>query len=176
MKPLVIDTNVALDLCVFDDPAIEPLRQAVSEGQWACLATPAMREELQRVLAYPLVARRLAADARSADAALAVWDAAVRIVAPAPKAPYTCKDADDQIFIDLAAEHQARFDQQRQGGAVHGQAIGALRRRGLTALARDSSLSAVQRKAVAVAAAPIGAKNTVLVFYFAEQSTRSHLR
>jgi putative PIN family toxin of toxin-antitoxin system len=109
MKPLVIDTNVALDLCVFADPAIEPLRQAVSEGQWACLATPAMREELQRVLAYPLVARRLAADARSAEAALAVWDAAVRIVAPAPKAPYTCKDADDQVFIDLAAEHQARL-------------------------------------------------------------------
>jgi predicted nucleic acid-binding protein len=25
----------------------------------------------------------------------------------APKAPYTCKDADDQKFIDLAAAHRA---------------------------------------------------------------------
>jgi putative PIN family toxin of toxin-antitoxin system len=109
MKPLVIDTNVALDLCVFADPATEPLRQALAQGQWRCLATPAMRDELQRVLGYPLVARRLLADGRSADQALAVWDAAVSIVAPAPKAPYTCKDTDDQIFIDLAAEHQARL-------------------------------------------------------------------
>jgi putative PIN family toxin of toxin-antitoxin system len=109
MKSLVIDTNVALDLCVFADPATEPLRQALAQGDWRCLATAAMRDELQRVLGYPLVARRLLADGRSADEALVLWDAAVSIVAPAPKAPYTCKDADDQIFIDLAAEHQARL-------------------------------------------------------------------
>ncbi len=109
MKPLVIDTNVALDLCVFADPAVEPMRQALARADWVWLATPAMREELQRVLAYPLVARRLLSDGRSADQALAVWDAAVSIVPPAPKAPYTCKDTDDQIFIDLAAEHQARL-------------------------------------------------------------------
>ena len=109
MKPLVIDTNVALDLCVFADPATESLRQALARGEWRCLATDAMRDELQRVLGYPLVARRLSADGRSADQALAVWDAAVSIVAPAPKAPFTCKDPDDQIFIDLAAEHQARL-------------------------------------------------------------------
>ena len=109
MKPLVIDTNVALDLCVFADPASEPLRQALAQGQWRCLATAAMRDELQRVLGYPLVARRLLADGRSADQALAVWDAAISIVVAAPKAPYTCKDPDDQIFIDLAAQHQARL-------------------------------------------------------------------
>jgi predicted nucleic acid-binding protein len=109
MKPLVIDTNVALDLCVFADPAIEPMRQALAQGGWRCLATAAMRDELQRVLAYPLVARRLAKDGRSAADALAVWDASVSIVACAPKAPYTCKDTDDQIFIDLAAQHQARL-------------------------------------------------------------------
>lgn len=109
MKPLVIDTNVALDLCVFADPASESLRQALVQGEWRCLATAAMRDELQRVLAYPLVERHLVADGRSADQALAVWDAAVSIVAPAPKAPYTCKDKDDQIFIDLAAQHQARL-------------------------------------------------------------------
>ena len=84
MKSLVIDTNVALDLCVFDDPATEPLRQALTQGDWRCLATAAMRDELQRVLGYPLVARRLLADGRSADQALAVWDAAVSIVPPAP--------------------------------------------------------------------------------------------
>lgn len=109
MKPVVLDTNVALDLCVFSDPAAEPLRQALAQGHWVCLATPAMRDELQRVLGYPLVARRLAAEARSAEHALAVWDAATSIVPAAPKAPYTCKDADDQIFIDLAAQHQARL-------------------------------------------------------------------
>jgi len=28
-------------------------------------------------------------------------------VVAAPKAPYTCKDPDDQVFIDLAVAHQA---------------------------------------------------------------------
>ncbi|MFM2076002.1 MAG: tRNA(fMet)-specific endonuclease VapC [Pseudomonadota bacterium] len=109
MKPLVIDTNVSLDLCVFADPTVAPLRQALAQGPWRWLATSAMREELQRVLGYPLVARRLQADGRTPEAALACWDAAVSLVWPAPKAPYTCKDKDDQIFIDLAVHHQARL-------------------------------------------------------------------
>jgi predicted nucleic acid-binding protein len=32
-------------------------------------------------------------------------DALVTLADPAPKAPYTCKDPDDQIFIDLACQH-----------------------------------------------------------------------
>jgi PIN domain nuclease of toxin-antitoxin system len=57
-------------------------------------------------------------------------DALVTWVDSAPKAPYTCKDPDDQIFIDLACQHQClllskdkavralRSRMERVGGAV----------------------------------------------------------
>ena len=41
------------------------------------------------------------------QAVLDAFDRSVRLVPDAPKAAYTCKDADDQKFIDLAAEHRA---------------------------------------------------------------------
>lgn len=104
---LVLDTNIALDLFVFQDPATAPLREALERmpGEW--LATSAMREELLRVLAYPQIARRLAAQARPAQDVLDAFDRCTRLVPEAPKAAYTCKDGDDQKFIDLAAAHRA---------------------------------------------------------------------
>jgi predicted nucleic acid-binding protein len=50
---IVLDTNIVLDLFVFDDPATQPLQQALETQQLRWLATPAMRVELARVLAYP---------------------------------------------------------------------------------------------------------------------------
>jgi predicted nucleic acid-binding protein len=35
------------------------------------------------------------------------FDAQARLVEVAPKASVTCRDADDQKFIDLAVQHQA---------------------------------------------------------------------
>jgi putative PIN family toxin of toxin-antitoxin system len=104
---LVIDTNVVLDLFVYEDPATVPLRLALADAQTRWLATDVMREELRRVLAYPQVIKRLEARALSADAVLAAFDARVHVADTAPKASYTCKDSDDQKFIDLAAAHRA---------------------------------------------------------------------
>ncbi|WP_297400415.1 putative toxin-antitoxin system toxin component, PIN family [Hydrogenophaga sp.] len=104
---LVLDTNIALDLFVFRDPATSPLREALERSTGAWLATAAMREELVRVLAYPQIARRLTAQARPAQDVLDAFDRHARVVPEAPKAAFTCKDADDQKFIDLAAAHRA---------------------------------------------------------------------
>ena len=104
---LVLDTNIALDLFVFQDAATEPLRQAVEGTNGVWIATAAMREELVRVLDYPQIARRLTAQARPAQDVLDAFDRCTRLVAEAPKAAYTCKDPDDQKFIDLAAAHRA---------------------------------------------------------------------
>ncbi|MCU0927160.1 MAG: putative toxin-antitoxin system toxin component, PIN family [Hydrogenophaga sp.] len=104
---LVIDTNVVLDLFVYEDPATVPLREVLADAQTCWLATDVMREELRRVLAYPQVIKRLDARALSADAVLAAFDARAQMADTAPKAPYTCKDADDQKFIDLAVVHRA---------------------------------------------------------------------
>lgn len=104
---LVLDTNVVLDLFVYEDPATLPLRELLADAQVRWLATPVMREELRRVLAYPQVVRRLEARQLGAEAVLARFDARAQLMDIAPKAPYTCKDADDQQFIDLAVVHGA---------------------------------------------------------------------
>ena len=103
----VIDTNIVLDLWVFDDPASACLRQTLLNGHTRWLATTAMREELARVLDYPHIARRLSARALSADTVLGHFDRHAHLQPDAPKAPYVCKDTDDQKFIDLAVQHGA---------------------------------------------------------------------
>lgn len=106
-SPLVLDTNIALDLFVFQDPGSDALRAALSAVRVGWLATDAMRAELVRVLGYPQIAQRLDQRALAPQAVLDAFDAQVCVVAEAPKAPVTCKDADDQKFIDLAVAHRA---------------------------------------------------------------------
>jgi len=104
---LVIDTNIVLDIWVYQDPATPSLLNALEEGKLQWLATVPMREELLRVLDYPHIAQRRNRDGVSAEAVLVHFDRLAKIQAIAPKAPYICKDEDDQKFIDLAAAHQA---------------------------------------------------------------------
>jgi predicted nucleic acid-binding protein len=106
VSPLVIDTNIALDLFVFQDPATDALRQAL-EVATPWLATAPMREELARVLDYPQIVRRLQARGMVADQVLGAFDQRTRLQPEAAKAPCTCKDPDDQKFIDLAVAHRA---------------------------------------------------------------------
>ena len=104
---LVLDTNIVLDLFVYEDPATQALLRQLDAPGTRWLATDAMREELARVLSYPQIAKRLLARALPADAVLAQFDRRADRVPPAVKAPYTCKDTDDQRFIDLAVAHRA---------------------------------------------------------------------
>ncbi|MFL9666685.1 putative toxin-antitoxin system toxin component, PIN family [Variovorax sp. AB1(2024)] len=106
--PVVIDTNIALDLLVFEDPAWGPLTERLAAGELRWLATAAMRVELERVLGYPLIARRMAQRELQVPAVLADFDARVRMVEGVPpRAPCVCSDPDDQVFIDLAVAHGA---------------------------------------------------------------------
>lgn len=104
---IVIDTNRVLDLLVFQDAEVVALRAALRARRLRWFATPAMRDELARVLGYPQIASRLAAGALRADAVLAAFDDwTVRVPAPT-RAPLDCRDPDDQIFIDLAVQLRA---------------------------------------------------------------------
>ena len=104
---VVLDTNIVLDLCVFSDPATLPLHAALQSGALQWIATQTMRDELERVLAYPNIAPRLTYYQRTAQDVLAQFDALVALHPVAAKASVTCKDADDQKFIDLAIAHRA---------------------------------------------------------------------
>jgi predicted nucleic acid-binding protein len=105
--PIVLDTNIALDLLVFEDPACVPLAEALAAGRQRWLATAAMREEFVRVLGYPVIAARLAQRGRDAAVLLAAFDALAHPAASARPAPCRCSDPDDQMFIDLAVAHRS---------------------------------------------------------------------
>ena len=103
--PWVIDTNIVLDLWLFEDPATVPLRAALQSGLIAHLATNSMRDELERVLTYPHIIKRMAKSKLQAQDILNRFDEHHLLAEPAVKAPCTCKDPDDQKFIDLAVAH-----------------------------------------------------------------------
>lgn len=108
-QPLVIDTNTVLDLFVFQDPASAPLLAALGSGGVRWLATPHMREELLRVLAYPHLVMCMTARGVAAVDVLAAFDRHCIPVDAAERCGVRCRDTDDQPFIDLAIAHRARL-------------------------------------------------------------------
>lgn len=106
-RPLVLDTNVVLDLLVFNDPQIAAVRALLEQGAVRWIADAAQRVELQRVLAYPKIAPRLAFHGLSCASVLAAFDAGVDYQPEAPAIRVICKDPDDQHFLALAVQHQA---------------------------------------------------------------------
>lgn len=109
MIPIVLDTNIVLDLFVFHDPATAPLQRALDAQSHHWIATAPMRDELARVLTYPQLVKSLAFHGLAAHAVLRAFDTRAALVAVVTKAGVTCKDADDQKFIDLAVAHQAHL-------------------------------------------------------------------
>ena len=106
-RAVVLDTNIVLDLLVFNDPAMALVRQCLQQGQLRWLATRPMHDELERVLAYPQIAQRLAFYRLSAAQVLQAYGQQVQWMEVPARALAVCKDTDDQKFIDLAAAHQA---------------------------------------------------------------------
>lgn len=107
MKKVVLDTNIVLDMFVFHDVAATPLQKALNISALQWISTSAMRDELARVLAYPQIQKSLEYHELDAGAVLAQFDVHALCVDAAAKATVTCKDADDQKFIDLAVAHGA---------------------------------------------------------------------
>jgi putative PIN family toxin of toxin-antitoxin system len=105
--PVVIDTNIVLDMFVFNDVASAPLKAALHAAQMQWISTQVMRDELERVLAYDHLQPRMAYYQVTALDVLAQFDRLTLLVAAAPRASAICKDTDDQKFIDLAVQHQA---------------------------------------------------------------------
>lgn len=104
---VVIDTNIVLDIFIFDDKVSKPLQPALASGQLRWLATQHMRNELERVLDYAHLVPKLAFYNTTKADVLAQFDRYATLVDVAPRISAICKDPDDQCFIDLAVAHQA---------------------------------------------------------------------
>lgn len=106
MNHVVADTNIVLDVVVFEEERCHAMREALQADRLRLWATSHMRDELERVLDYPAIAKRRVARGLNPTQVLAIYDGWVDVCPTAPKVRYTCKDPDDQCFLDLAAQQQ----------------------------------------------------------------------
>jgi putative PIN family toxin of toxin-antitoxin system len=108
-RRVVLDSNVWIDILVFDDPDTRPIRAALESGALEALIDARCLAELTYVLDYPQFVRR-EVDRAAALAALERLTEFVSPPAPAEGAPPLpkCKDRDDQKFLELA--HAAGAD------------------------------------------------------------------
>ena len=100
MRPVVFDTNVLLDLFVFNDFRAIHLQQKLMDGQIIALASPKMIEEFADVISRPLFGLEQVDQERL----IRRWRSLAKVVADESliNAPWRCQDPDDQVFLDLA--------------------------------------------------------------------------
>lgn len=100
MKAVVFDTNVLLDLFVFNDFRALHLKQALIDGKIDALATPNTLEEFADVISRSL----FSLDEVQQEKIYLQWQSLARVMddQSLSKAPWICGDPDDQVFLDLA--------------------------------------------------------------------------
>jgi putative PIN family toxin of toxin-antitoxin system len=104
-KPIVIDTNVCLDLFVFRDPRWAPLLAALESGRVRAVTRADCRDEYRIVLHYAHLPLDDATRPHAADR----FDALIEVVAPTSRALRlpVCTDRDDQKFLEIARDADA---------------------------------------------------------------------
>lgn len=105
---IVLDTNVVLDWLVFRDPCVSHITAALEKGCSATLLTNERCEaELVRVLRYDSFALDDAARRTILDSFRSI--AHRNTADPSSEALPTCKDPDDQKFLELARDARADY-------------------------------------------------------------------
>lgn len=107
---IVLDTNVCLDLFLFNDPACVPLAGALASGLVRPVVDAACRDEWLRVLEYPSVPIR----PEQRDGLRGRFDAVMELLSNLPDPAAlgllpVCRDPDDQKFLELALASGAQW-------------------------------------------------------------------
>ena len=100
MKPVVLDTNILLDIFVFNDERAINLKQAIMDGSIPAVASQKTLLEFADVISRPL----FKLDEATQAAILNLWQSLAQQHDDSnlAAAPWKCQDPDDQIFLDLA--------------------------------------------------------------------------
>ena len=101
MKPrLVLDTNVILDLLVFQDPAAEVIQTVLDAKLVDAVRTEASMLELMDVIQRP----NFKLSREDQASIVQTWECHSRLLenTAIEPAPFTCRDLDDQVFINMA--------------------------------------------------------------------------
>ncbi|MEJ7805689.1 MAG: putative toxin-antitoxin system toxin component, PIN family [Telluria sp.] len=104
---IVLDTNVCLDLFVFNDPRWDALLAALESGAVEAVTRADCRDEYLVVLHY----KHLPLDETSRAQAAARFDRLIKVVAPEPKLVRlpVCTDKDDQKFLEVTRDASAEI-------------------------------------------------------------------
>ena len=95
---LVLDTNVLLDLWLFDDPSVRALRAGIEAGRLRPLRSTDCDAEFAEVIGRG----QFGLDEAARQEMLARWMRYSEPIANIAPAPLTCADPDDQKFLDAA--------------------------------------------------------------------------
>jgi putative PIN family toxin of toxin-antitoxin system len=100
MKPVVLDTNILLDIFVFNDERAADLKQAMMDGSIPVIASQETLLEFADVISRPLFKLEEVTQA----SILTQWQSIAHLQDDSnlAAAPWKCQDPDDQIFLDLA--------------------------------------------------------------------------
>jgi putative PIN family toxin of toxin-antitoxin system len=100
MKSVVLDTNILLDIFVFNDLRAADLKQAILAGNIKPIASQKTLAELVDVISRPLF--KLSQESQSEI--LEQWHSVISLLDDSNlvSAPWKYQDQDDQIFLDLA--------------------------------------------------------------------------
>ena len=100
MKTVIFDTNVLLDIFVFNDFRAIHIKAALVDKQLEALATPNTIEELADVISRPL----FSLEQSTQEQILSEWRNLATIIQDKTliSAPWQCRDPDDQVFLNLA--------------------------------------------------------------------------
>ena len=96
----MLDTNVILDLLVFKDPTVEPIRHLLDAKLVDAVRSEASMLELVDVIQRPI----FKLSQQEQEIILLVWESLTRLLenTAIESAPFICRDTDDQIFLDMA--------------------------------------------------------------------------
>jgi putative PIN family toxin of toxin-antitoxin system len=97
---VIIDTNILLDIFVFENEAAQALRDCLSQQQIDAVICQQTLNELNDVIGRPQF--NLTTDQQKAIETQWLQWARLIDVEDLAAAPWKCKDRADQIFIDLA--------------------------------------------------------------------------
>ena len=100
MKPIILDTNILLDIFVFEDARARKLRNALLNQRIKPYSNQATVEEFADVISRPLFSLE---DKKQADI-VGQWQSLSQALDDLnlETAPWKCQDSDDQVFLDIA--------------------------------------------------------------------------
>ena len=104
---IVLDSNAVLDWLYFRDPRCAALAEAVTTGRVQWIASAAMRDEIEHVLARDSLGHRWPDGAASVRDGWQRWTTMVEETPALAPLTMRCSDEDDQKFIDLALATRA---------------------------------------------------------------------